>query len=77
MSTFKTNGDKILEAVLADEQLIKFYEYNPNDYRSIPEALSSDIAVINAIAQIIYGNEQESSEKEIYNEVSNYLKSNI
>lgn len=77
MSTYQTNGDKILQAVIADEQLIKFYDYNPDDYYSISDALNSDIAVIKAIAQIIYRNEQNATEKEIYNEVSNFLKSNI
>lgn len=77
MSTYQTNGDKILQAVITDEQLIKFYDYNPGDYRSISDALDSDIAVIQAIAQIINRNEQKATEKEIYNEVSNFLKSNI
>lgn len=77
MSTYQTNGDKIFQAVIADEQLVNFYGYNPNDYDSISEALNSDIVVIRAIAQIIDRNEQKLSEKEIYNEVSNFLKSAI
>lgn len=77
MSTYQTNGDKILQAVITDEQLVNFYGYNPDDYRSISDALDSDIAVIQAIAQIINRNEQKATEREIYNEVSNYLKSNI
>ena len=77
MSIYQTNGDKILQAVIADEQLINFYGYNPDDFRSISDALDSDIAVIQAIAQIINRNEQKATEKEIYNEVSNYLRANI
>lgn len=77
MSTYQTNSDKILQAVITDEQLINFYGYNPNDYSSISDALDSDNAVIRAIAQIINRNEQEATEREIYNEVSNFLKSNI
>jgi len=77
MSTYQTNGDKILQAVIDDEQLINFYSYNPDDYNSISDALDSDNAVIQAIAQIINRNEQKATEKEIYNEISNYLKSNI
>ena len=50
MSTYKTNGDKILQAVIADEQLLNFYGYNPDNFRSISEALDSEIAVIQAIA---------------------------
>jgi hypothetical protein len=77
MSKYQTNSDKILQAVITDEQLVKFYEYNPDDYNLISEALESDIVVINAIAQIIKRNEDKASEKEIYNEVSNFLKTNI
>jgi len=77
MSTYQTNGDKILQAVIADEQLINFYGYNPDDFRLISDALDSDIAVIQAIAQIINRNEQKATEREIYNEVSNFLKANI
>lgn len=77
MSTYQSNGDKILQTVIADERLIKFYDYNPDDYSSISKALESDIAVIQAIAQIINRNEQKANEREIYNEVSNFLKSNI
>ncbi len=77
MSTYQTNSDKILQAVIADEQLVNFYGYNPDEYNSISDALDSDIAVIQAIAQIINRNEQKATEKEIYNEVSNFLKSNI
>ena len=77
MSTYQTNGDKILQAVIADEQLINFYGYNPDDFRSISDALDSDITVIQAIAQIINRNEQKATKKEIYNEVSNYLRANI
>lgn len=77
MSTYQTNADKILQAVIADEQLVNFYGYNPDDYRSISKALTSEVAVIQAIAQIIDRSEQKATEKEIYNEVSNFLKSNI
>ena len=56
---------------------VNFYGYNPNDYNTIAEALDSDVAVVQAIAQIINRVEQDATEKEIYNEVSNFLKSNI
>lgn len=77
MSVYQTNGDKILQAVIADEQLVNFYGYNPDDFSSISDALESDVPVIHAIAQIINQNEQKATEREIYNEVSYYLKSKI
>ncbi len=77
MGVYKTNSDKILQAVIADEQLVSVYGYNPNDYNSIADAINSDCVVLNAIARIIVGYEQKLTEKEIYNEVSNFLKSMI
>lgn len=77
MGTYQSNGDKILQAVITDEQLMKSYDYNPDDYSSLSDALDSDNVIIQAIARIISRNEQDATEKEIYNEVSNYLKSNI
>jgi hypothetical protein len=77
MSVYQTNEDKILQAVIADEQLINYRGYNPDDFATISEALESDDVVIQAIAQIINRNAQNATEREIYNEVSNFLKSNI
>lgn len=77
MSAYQTNEDKILQAVISDVRLADFYEYNPDDYNTISEALDSDVVIIQAIAQIIYRNDQSATEKEIYNEVSNFLKSNL
>ena len=32
---YVTNGDRILQAVLADEDLIRFGEYNPAEYNDL------------------------------------------
>lgn len=77
MSMFQTNSDKLLQAVISDEQLVSFYGYNPNDYNTISDALDSDFPVVQAIAKIISKNEQQESDREIYNEVSNLLKTSI
>lgn len=77
MSTYQTNCDKILQAVISDEQLVSFYGYNPEDVSSMSTSLDSDIAVVQAIAQIINLNEQGATEKEIYKSVSKILTSNI
>ena len=71
MSTYQTNGDKILQAVIADEQLINFYGYNPDDFRSISDALNSDISVIQTIAQMI-GSEERRVGKECRSRWSPY-----
>ena len=77
MPKYQTNGDRILQAIINDKNLIEYYDYNPNEFSCIEEALNSEYPIINAIAQIIYGMEQKETEKEIYNKVYNYSKSNI
>lgn len=77
MAKYFTNGDKVLQAVLSDERLINQVDYNPADFDTITEALDSDKAVVCAVAKIIDGKENNETDKEIYNEVTNYLKSNL
>lgn len=77
MAKYFTNGDKILQAVLSDERLCEFAGYNPADFDTITDALDSDNSIVCAVAKIIDGSERKATEKEIYNEVSNYLKQNI
>lgn len=72
-----TNGDKVLQAVLSDEKLINQRNYNPTDFDTIVDALNSDNAVVCAVAKIINGKENNATDKEIYIEVTNYLKSNL
>ena len=50
---YKSNLDKMLEAVLLDEQLMKFGKYEAYEVGNIYQALESDNYVINVVAQII------------------------
>ena len=77
MDTRLTNSDRMLQTVLNDENLIKHGEYNVAEYETIEKALSSDNAIVVAVAKIINGLRLNYSDNEIYNEVSNYLKSNV
>ena len=43
---YVTNGDRILQAVLADEDLIRFGEYNPAEYNDLNIALYSNLSLI-------------------------------
>lgn len=71
-------GDKMLRAVLQDDRLIRFGEYDPNDYRSLNQALYSENCIVCAVAKIIdRGRDKDASENEIYKEVSDYLKRSI
>lgn len=49
----RNNDNKMLQAVLLDENLMKFGDYTPSDISTIDQALDSDNYVINAVAQII------------------------
>lgn len=77
MATHYTNGDRILQAVLADPKLTELGEYTLTGNETIVDALDSENATIRAVAMIIDGNENQYTQKEIYTQVSNFLTSNI
>lgn len=72
-----TNADRILQAVLNDPKLISLGEYRPKDYETISDALNSDNAYVNTVAKIIDGGRMGKTEKQIYNDIANYLFKNI
>lgn len=75
-----TNEDKMLQLVLSDSKLISFYEYKPEEFQTIKDALDADNPVVVAVAKIIIGvagNTDKNTQKEVYNEVFNYLNQNI
>lgn len=74
---YTTNNDKMLEAVLMNQDLMKFGNYSPADITSIYQALDSDNYVVSAVAQIIKRSSEGATEKEIYKEVTEYLKKNV
>lgn len=67
-----TNGDKIFKAVIEDSALISYGGYNPDDYDSLQNALDDENVVISTVAKIIYYQLRGHSEREIYNEVTNF-----
>jgi hypothetical protein len=75
-----SNEDKMLQLVLSDTNLSSFYEYNADEFTTIKDALSADNPVVVAVAKIIRGvsgNLDKSIQKEVYNEVINYLNNNL
>ena len=74
---YTSNNDKMLEAVLTDPDLMKFGDYNPGEVTSIYQAIDSDKVVVSAVAQIIKRAAEQATEKEIYKEVTEYLKRNV
>ncbi len=73
MNTHFTNGDKILQAVLANPDLVELGKYTPTGIETIYDALDSENIIIRVVAMIIDGNENMYTQKEIYNQISNYL----
>lgn len=75
-----TNEDKMLQLVLSDEKLSSFYEFDPAEFSSMEDALSSENPIIVTVAKIIQGvggNSDKGTYKEIYIELINYLNQNI
>ena len=74
---YTTNNDKMLEAVLMNPDLMKFGEYTAAEITNIYQAIDSENYVISAVAQIIKRSSEDATEKEIYKEVTEYLKKNV
>ena len=72
-----TNSDKMLQTVLSDENLIEYGNYNPEDYDTVDEALCSNNPIVVAVAKLINGVQRSYTSKEIYDEVRNYLTTNL
>jgi hypothetical protein len=77
MAATYTNSDRILQAVLKDDRLVLYGNYNPSDYETIEEAAASDNCIVGAVAKIIEGKNLGKTDKEIYNEVNHYLQERI
>ena len=73
----RNNDNKMLQAVLLNEQLMKFGGYTPSDISTIEQARDSDNHVINADAQIIKRTGEGASEKELWKEIDKYLIDNV
>ena len=73
----RNNDNKMLQAVLLNEQLMKFGGYTPSDISTLKQALDSDNHVINAVAQIIKRTGEGASEKELWKEIDKYLIDNV
>ena len=74
---YNRNEDKMLQAVLMDERLMKYGNYSASQIGSIYQALDSDNYIINAVAQIIKRTGEGATEKELWKEINEYLKRNV
>ena len=77
---YMSNNEKILQAVLLDERLMKFGDYTPEDVGrlgNIYQALDSDNYVINAVAQIVKRTNEGATVQELWKEINTYLYNNV
>ena len=72
-----SNNDKMLQAVLLDERLMKFGGYTTEDIGNIYQALDSDNYVINAVAQIIKRTNEGATMQELWKEINTYVYNNV
>ena len=74
---YNENYNKILEAVLLDENLMDYAHYEPSEITSLEYALGSENAIVSAVATIVEGLSEKKSEREIYNTVNDLLKKKL
>ena len=67
----------MLNAILQDEYLMQIGNYSLNEIGTIYQALTSDNVVVNTVAQIIERINEDTTEKELWKEINQYLKDNI
>ena len=72
-----SNNDKMLQAVLLNERLMKVGNYTADEIGTLYSALDSDNYIINAVAQIIKRTSEGASERELWKEINDYLKRNV
>lgn len=72
-----TNYDKMLQAVLLNEKLMKLGNYTAADIAPLYQAQYSDNFVIYTVAQIIKRYGEKATEKDLYKELTDYLKKQL
>lgn len=74
---YNENYNKIFEAILLDEKLMEYGQYEPSEISSLEYALGSENAIVSAVAAIVDGLSEDMSEKDIYNTVNDLLKKKL
>lgn len=75
-----TNEEKMLKLVLDDPELMKSYNYSPEDYEDLGTALRSLNPVVANVARIIknlHGSNDKAARNSLYLEVFNNLKNEL
>ena len=74
MTGYKTNKDKMLNAVLLNKTLMKTGDYSEKDFATFDQALVSHNPIVRTVARIILGHSNGNTSKNIYNEITDFLK---
>lgn len=74
MTGYKTNKDKMLNAVLLNKTLMENGDYSEKDFATFDQALVSQNPIVRTVARIIQGHSDGNTTKNIYNEITDYLK---
>ena len=77
---YKTNNEKMLKAVLLDENLMKLGNYSTEDVGRIDnifQATESENYVISVVAQIIKRTNDGATDATLWKEIKNYLFNNV
>lgn len=74
MNGYKTNKDKMLNAVLLNKTLMETSDYSEKDFATFDQALVSQNPIVRTVARIIQGYSDGNTSKNIYNEITDYLK---
>ena len=74
---YNENYNKIFEAILLDEKLMEYGQYEPSEISSLEYALGSENAIVSAVAAIVDGLSEDMSEKDIYDTVNDLLKKKL
>ncbi len=79
MSKVKTNEDRMLQAVLSNEELIRDYNIVPEYYDTLNSAYVAPNPVVEAIATIIKDikSDDKGIQREVYKKIINQLNNNL
>lgn len=72
-----TNSDRIFRAVIANEELVSNYCYDPAEYPSLRDGLRAENPIVQAVAKIISEQEKKTTQTAVYNELKAYLDKNL
>lgn len=74
-----TTEDRMLALILRDSDMSEYYEYSPEQFTTIQEAMKSENLIVNVVARIVRNVKEDdrSKHQELYTIIFNELKKNL